>query len=689
MEKHNTEPRLNNLTNLMERYNSFGEVKWTRALSSELPKKDAGPKYSRISEHFRHVTPGVIQCSMFCGGNKCKYENPSRMKTEQMAIDGLYSSWVTPLILATARPSTDVIKRYNVLEQFARTGIKSIINLQHPGEHASCGFGLEPESGFSYIPEDFMQEDIYFYNFGWNDYGVRSLESILDMVKVMSFALTKGKAAVHCHAGLGRTGVLIACYLVFSERIEAEEAIHRVRSNRPKAIQTRGQIQCVIDFTNFLHHLWVVFPSCAPGARKFTLLQYLKRQKHLLHGMEARNLKHIPKVLHVCCCRLLEVAAVKSADMPLTIDLFREVKAVFSENFDSDVPNVSSSEDPIQPSISEDIVNALKHNPYVDSSVQVLQTSSMQHAHSWDAVNNVNDTPDIEHHGKYLLRLDLSKDPKSCMGGSRRASYSSFGHSSDVGLLPSSRGLKLEPIKLTRNKAETKKDRKKLASLESEGSIDMTEESKTAENKFCNSLKQNAIEQATANDRIQVATCLALSACADSSVNNRVERVKRKLNSSGSWDEVYSESDPWILTRLLWSWLSELEEPVITEEEITLLEEKAEDPIAAIKELGFGVRGTLECLITTIYELEPLPHELSDRVLRHTAMVLTQNKELSLTLSRRRSERSNNALTPLQSPEQTTADGTEIPETVPCSPSFRLLRFLLLLLGSLKNKRGL
>ena len=42
---------------------------------------------------------------------------------------------------------------------YLRTGIKSIINLQHPGEHASCGFGLEPESGFSYIPEDFMQED--------------------------------------------------------------------------------------------------------------------------------------------------------------------------------------------------------------------------------------------------------------------------------------------------------------------------------------------------------------------------------------------------------------------------------------------------------------------------------------------------------------------------------------------------
>ena len=29
-----------------------------------------------------------------------------------------------------------------------------------------------------------------------NDYGVRSLESILDMVKVMSFALTNGKVCI-------------------------------------------------------------------------------------------------------------------------------------------------------------------------------------------------------------------------------------------------------------------------------------------------------------------------------------------------------------------------------------------------------------------------------------------------------------------------------------------------------------
>lgn len=47
---------------------------------------------------------------------------------------------------------------------------------------------------------------VYFYNFGWKDYGVASLTTILDMVKVMSFAVQEGKMAIHCHAGLGRTG---------------------------------------------------------------------------------------------------------------------------------------------------------------------------------------------------------------------------------------------------------------------------------------------------------------------------------------------------------------------------------------------------------------------------------------------------------------------------------------------------
>lgn len=36
-----------------------------------------------------------------------------------------------------------------------------------------------------------------------------NLTTVLDMVKVMAFALQEGKIAVHCHAGLGRTGKFV------------------------------------------------------------------------------------------------------------------------------------------------------------------------------------------------------------------------------------------------------------------------------------------------------------------------------------------------------------------------------------------------------------------------------------------------------------------------------------------------
>lgn len=76
----------------MERKSS-GQVNWTDMSSKDSEKKDAGPKYSRFSESIRHAAPGALQCSMFCGGKQCKYENPVKFKSKEMAIEGLYSSW--------------------------------------------------------------------------------------------------------------------------------------------------------------------------------------------------------------------------------------------------------------------------------------------------------------------------------------------------------------------------------------------------------------------------------------------------------------------------------------------------------------------------------------------------------------------------------------------------------------------
>jgi atypical dual specificity phosphatase len=83
------------------------------------------------------------------------------------------------------------------------------------------------------------------------DGGAPTMEQAVEFVRFVNRQRAEGRpVAVHCEAGVGRTGTMLAVYLI-SQGSDAATAIRTVRMVQPRAIETMRQVQFLSAFESF------------------------------------------------------------------------------------------------------------------------------------------------------------------------------------------------------------------------------------------------------------------------------------------------------------------------------------------------------------------------------------------------------------------------------------------------------
>lgn len=138
-------------------------------------------------------------------------------------------SWVVPdLLAAMGRPRST----RHALESLKDEGIDVIVSLTE----TPLADLLISEFGFDYV------------HIPVEDFAAPTPEQIDRFVGVVAKAKKEGKrVVVHCQAGRGRTGTMLACYLV-SEGRSAQAALGEVRRLRRGSVETEEQETAIAEY---------------------------------------------------------------------------------------------------------------------------------------------------------------------------------------------------------------------------------------------------------------------------------------------------------------------------------------------------------------------------------------------------------------------------------------------------------
>ena len=102
------------------------------------------------------------------------------------------------------------------------------------------------------LPESWVKE-IKYLHVPTEDFSAPDMDKIDQAVDFIDKQIQNNEPVmVHCAAGIGRTGTILACYLVKFQKLSATDAIEKVRKERPGSVQSESQELAIGLYSKFV-----------------------------------------------------------------------------------------------------------------------------------------------------------------------------------------------------------------------------------------------------------------------------------------------------------------------------------------------------------------------------------------------------------------------------------------------------